>query len=309
MSKPGSLRRNILANYLSQVYIALIGIVMVPLYLKYMGIEAYGLVGFFAVIQAWIQILDLGLSRTLGREAAKLNAGATSIHSLNMFLRLLEIILGVFAVVVVVLSWSFGSWVAHSWLKLDTLDPATVARCVGVVGIAVSLRLVSGIYRGGLLGLEHQVSANAIATTVATVRSVAVVPILIWVSNSILTFFLFQLAVAIVEVLLLRTAFRRVLPGSPIRKFQWEHLREPVRFGKGLAFLTFMWIAISEVDKLILSHLLPMREYGGFVLATTIALGAMLVVSPLQQAILPRLVVLAEQKERGKFVQLYRKTT
>ena len=309
MSKPGSLRRNILANYLSQVYIALIGIVMVPLYLKYMGIEAYGLVGFFAVIQAWIQILDLGLSRTLGREAAKLNAGATSIHSLNMFLRLLEIILGVFAVVVVVLSWSFASWVADSWMKLDTLDPAVVARCVGVVGIAVSLRLVSGIYRGGLLGLEHQVSANVIATAIATVRSVAVVPILMWVSNSILTFFLFQLAVAIVEVMLLRTAFRRVLPGSPVRKFQWEHLREPVRFAKGLAFLTFMWIAISEVDKLILSHLLPMREYGGFVLATTIALGTMLVVSPLQQAILPRLVVLAEQKERGKFVQLYRKTT
>jgi len=70
-----------------------------------------------------------------------------------------------------------------------------------------------------------------------------------------------------------------------------------------------MWIATSQVDKLILSHMLPMQEYGGFILATTIALSTILVVSPLQQAVLPRLIVLAEQKEHGKLIQLYRKTT
>ncbi len=87
MSKPDSLRRNIAVNYASQVYVALIGIAMVPLYLKYMGIEAYGLVGFFAMVQAWSQVLDFGLSQTLGREAAKFNAGVTAAGSLNMFLQ------------------------------------------------------------------------------------------------------------------------------------------------------------------------------------------------------------------------------
>src|SRR5882672_156041 len=309
MNTPSSLRRNIFANYASQVYAALIGIAMVPLYLKYMGIEAYGLVGFFATVQAWIQVVDFGLSPTLGREAAKFNAGVTTVESLNMFLRLLEIIFSIFGVVIIVLGWALGFWVADSWLKLDRLDPTDVARCVGVVGIVLSLRLVSGVYRGGLLGLEHQVSANAIAIAVATLRSVVVVPILIWVSNSILTFFLFQLVVAVVEVVLLRTTLRRLLPGSPVRKFQWAVLKEPIRFGRGLAFLTCMWVAISQADKLILSHMLPMQEYGGFILATTIALGTILVVSPLQQAILPRLTILAEQKEHGKLLQLYRKTT
>ena len=309
MSKPVSLRRDIFVNYASQVYVALIGIAMVPLYLKYMGIEAYGLVGFFAVVQAWSQVLDFGLSQTLGREAAKLNAGVTTVESLNMLLRLLEIILGVFGVAIIALSWTLGFWVADSWLKLDALDPADVARCVGVVGIVLGLRLVSGVYRGGLLGLGHQASANAIAAAVATLRSVVVVPILIWVSNSILAFFFFQLVVAVAEGVLLRAVLRRFLPGGPARKFRWEVLKEPIRFGRGLAFLTCMWVAVSQGDKLILSHMLPMQEYGGFILATTIALGTILVVSPLQQAVLPRLIVLAEQKDDAKLVQLYRKTT
>src|SRR6266571_5280544 len=149
MSKPDSLRRNIAVNYASQVYVALIGIAMVPLYLKYMGIEAYGLVGFFAMVQAWSQVLDFGLSPTLGREAAKFNAGVTAAGSLNMFLRLLEIVFGVVGVAIIALSWALGLWVAESWLKLDALDPADVARCVGIVGIVLGLRLVSGVYRGG----------------------------------------------------------------------------------------------------------------------------------------------------------------
>src|SRR5256885_8732449 len=106
--RPGSLRRNIAVNYASQVYVALIGIAMVPLYLKYMGIEAYGLVGFFAMVQAWSQVLDFGLSPTLGREAAKFNAGVTPAESLNMFLRLLEIIFGVVGVAIIALGWALG---------------------------------------------------------------------------------------------------------------------------------------------------------------------------------------------------------
>ena len=47
-----SLKANIGANYASQLYTTLIGIVLVPLYVKTMGGEAYGLVGFFAMLQA-----------------------------------------------------------------------------------------------------------------------------------------------------------------------------------------------------------------------------------------------------------------
>ena len=38
-----SLKFNIAANYASQLYTTLIGIVLVPWYLRYMGVEAYGL--------------------------------------------------------------------------------------------------------------------------------------------------------------------------------------------------------------------------------------------------------------------------
>ena len=66
------LKKNIIFNYMGQFYIMFIGIFMLPFYLKYLGTEEYGLVGFFTMLTSWMMLLDMGLSTTLSREAAKL---------------------------------------------------------------------------------------------------------------------------------------------------------------------------------------------------------------------------------------------
>ena len=85
-----SLKKNILANYISQIYVAIIGIIMVPLYIKYMGSEAYGLVGFFSMLQAWFMLLDMGLTPTMARETARFRGGATDALSYRRLVRALE---------------------------------------------------------------------------------------------------------------------------------------------------------------------------------------------------------------------------
>lgn len=44
------------------------GPAFIPRYIKYPGIEAYGLIGLFALLQAWLSLLDTGMTPTLGRE-------------------------------------------------------------------------------------------------------------------------------------------------------------------------------------------------------------------------------------------------
>ena len=45
-------KRNIIPNYAGAFWTALMGLVFVPLYIKFMGIESYGLIGIFASLQA-----------------------------------------------------------------------------------------------------------------------------------------------------------------------------------------------------------------------------------------------------------------
>ena len=62
----------------------------IPLYIKYLGIEAYGLIGLFAVLQAWLVLLDMGMSPTLSREMARFTGGHHSPQSIRDLLRTLE---------------------------------------------------------------------------------------------------------------------------------------------------------------------------------------------------------------------------
>jgi O-antigen/teichoic acid export membrane protein len=77
-----SLTRNTIANFIGLGYTTVIGIAIFPLYLQYLGAEAFGLVGFFTVLQAWMQLLDMGMSPLLSRQAA---------HSRGQFIDFLEV--------------------------------------------------------------------------------------------------------------------------------------------------------------------------------------------------------------------------
>lgn len=60
-----SLKLNVLASYASQIYLVIISIAILPIYMKYMGAEAYGLVGFFAMLQGLLIYSILGLLQLL----------------------------------------------------------------------------------------------------------------------------------------------------------------------------------------------------------------------------------------------------
>ena len=68
------IKKNILANFSGKAWQVLMSLAFVPLYIKFMGIESYGLVGIFASLLALFGLLDMGLSTTLNRELARFSA-------------------------------------------------------------------------------------------------------------------------------------------------------------------------------------------------------------------------------------------
>jgi hypothetical protein len=71
------------------------GLAFIPLYIKYHGIEAYGLIGLFALLQAWLGLLDMGMTPILGREMARFTGGTGVVNirsaAIHIYLRVLTI--------------------------------------------------------------------------------------------------------------------------------------------------------------------------------------------------------------------------
>ena len=70
---------------MGQGWTAIMGIIFIPFYIKYLGIELYGLVGFFAILQAWFLLIDMGIVPTLSREMAFYSVEATPISLLEIY--------------------------------------------------------------------------------------------------------------------------------------------------------------------------------------------------------------------------------
>ncbi len=308
-----SLKTNIFANYISQLYVTLIGIVLVPLYVQYMGAEAYGLVGFFAMLQAWFNLLDMGLSPTIARESARYHGGAMSTLEYRRLFRALSVIFCAIALLGGGLLWLLSDVVANRWLKVENLLRMDVILAVKIMAISVALRWMSGLYRGVVTGAEKLVCLSGFTALMATLRFVGVLGSMWLWGYTPRVFFIHQLYVAGFEVGGLFLLCRLLLPNKsaldqPIG-WSFRPVKPTLKFALTIAFTSSVWVLVTQTDKLVLSGILPLAEYGYFTLAVLVASGIMVISGPISGAIMPRMARLHAEGQQAELIKVYRQST
>jgi O-antigen/teichoic acid export membrane protein len=221
-----SVKRNSIANYIGQSYTILIGIVITPLYLQYLGAEAYGLVGFFALMQAWMGLLDMGLSPTLGRQVAYARGQENGFEFFKRLLKSFELIFLGLAALIVLGVFVTSDWIAQSWIKAESLDLATIVYCIVLMGIMIGLRWFAGLYRSGINGLEDQVWLNIANFVLISLKFIGALILLAFITQDVRHFFEYQLVIGLIEVAIFASRFYSKLPvtqNSPgvVVKFFW----------------------------------------------------------------------------------------
>jgi O-antigen/teichoic acid export membrane protein len=168
---------------------------------------------------------------------------------------------------------------------------------------------MGGLYRSVITGAERLVWLSGFNAGIATLRFAAVfVSMGIW-GYTPAVFFWHQLGVAGVELLCLYLRAQGLLPGrSELEEpIGWSfHLVRPLlRFSLTIAFTSSVWVFVTQTDKLVLSGLLPLSEYGYFTLAVLAAGGITILTGPISTALLPRLAHLHAEGNRPEIVRLY----
>ena len=85
------LRQNLIANFAGQGAATIIQLAITPVYIRWLGVEAYGLIGFQVTLLALTQVLDFGLSPTINRELARYSALPDKAQESQDFVRTLEV--------------------------------------------------------------------------------------------------------------------------------------------------------------------------------------------------------------------------
>jgi O-antigen/teichoic acid export membrane protein len=303
-----TLGRNLLAGLANSIWSALIGLAVVPFYLKYLGIEAYGLIGFFVTTQSLLQLLDMGMAPTINREVARCSASG-DLKEAGKLLHTLAVVYWSMAVIIAVLLLVLAPLIAEYWLQSKQLTMQTITHAVMLIGVVVACRWPIGLYQGALIGSHRLTVSSGINMVMVTIGNIGAVAILAFVSPTIEAFFIWQACVGLVYAVTMRFATWRVIGKIERNRFDIEKLKSVWRFTVGMSGIGVTALIFTQMDKVILSKMLGLEEFGHYMLATVVVNSLYVLITPVYNVVFPRFSALVAAGDTEKLTDLYRMGT
>lgn len=301
--------RNLLAGVLGSLLTTLVGLAVVPLYLKYLGIEAYGVIGFFMTTQALLQLLDMGISPTVNREVARCSASG-SMDEARTVLRTIEWINWATATALAMLIVIASGFISSRWLRSNQLGTDELASAVKVMALVVALRWPVALYQAALVGMHRVDVSSSVSVAMAVLTNLGAVAVLANVSADLKTFFAWQAGMAVIYLLIMRQLAWRTIGGAVGATFSVSTIKRLWRFSLGLSGIAVSALVLTQLDKVLLSKLLPLSEFGQYMLATTIAGGFSLVIyTPAFNVVYPLFSSLVAKQDDAALRRAYRTGT
>jgi O-antigen/teichoic acid export membrane protein len=301
-----NLTTNLLANFAGSIWAALAQLVVVPIYVRLIGVEGYALVGFYTLMLTLSQVLDLGVSPTVNRQLARYSVAKASAQEARDLVRTLEVGYWLTGVGIGLGISMAASWVAGSWFQSSTIPTARVRDVIAMMGALVALQWPLTFYYGGLGGLQRQVPLNALKVGFGFFASIGGVMVIALVSRNVEALFLWLVAAAAMHIIVVTIVFWKQMPDSAVSaRFRPRLIRPIWRFAAGMSVITLASILLTQLDKVILSRVLALESFGYYVLAGVLASSLYVIIAPVFSAVLPRMSALVAAGDEISLARLY----
>lgn len=267
-----SLTKNSVANMISRIWSMISIYLFVPIYIKFLGEETYGLVSFFATLQLAMNLLEMGLSSTLKREFAAVESDNNKNRKYKL-LRSVETLNLIIASIIFLLCYFGSNFIAYQWLNLEYLDIDIVATTIILMGTSISIQFLSNTYFGCIIGQGYQITANTYQLIWSFCKSVGSILIIWIITPDIRLFYSWHIMCDILYLLALRATVIKKLDYDTNNKWRLKDitiLKDIWKYAFGLMLISFIALINRQLDKTIISKYLPLTELGAYNLAFTL---------------------------------------
>lgn len=301
-----SVKKNLIANYLGQAWRGITTVIFVPVFIRFLGLESYGLIAVFAILQSSLGLLDMGTRPALVREMARFTAGQHTVQSIRNLLRSVEIIGVVLALTFMVGIALASGWLAAHWFSAKSVSLQTIRSSLCLMGVVVGLHFIESIYASTLTGLQRQVTDNLIAMVAGTLRAVGAIAVLAWVSPTIQAYFVWQGAISLITVAwYVKAVYGSLPPPSERPSLSFSAVANIWRFASGMTLMSMLAFLLTQTDKILLSRLLTLTEFSYYALASAVASSLYLLTSPITNAIYPKFTELVASDDGDSLTATY----
>ncbi|MFK2879000.1 lipopolysaccharide biosynthesis protein [Rhodanobacter hydrolyticus] len=298
---------NIAAAMANSVVLVLINLIALPFYLRFLGMEAYGLIGFYTTLQAVLQVLDLGLAPTVSREIAH-GAETEQQRRSASLLRTLGLIYAGVAVAIATIVVLIAPWIGAHWLQAKALPESVVAQAVMLMGVNLACRWPISLYQGALIGAHRLARAAATSMTVNICAAITTIAVLAWGMRSIRAFFVVQAGFGLLQVIVLRVLAHNAV-GERDAPYDFGDLRRVWHFSAWMSGIATTSLVFTQLDKVLLSRLIDLGSFGHYMLAVLLVSGLSVLTVPTFNVIFPKFTTLHARGDIASLATFYSDTS
>jgi O-antigen/teichoic acid export membrane protein len=295
---------NILTNYGNKLWGILSIYLFVPLYIQLLGVEAYGIISFYTVVLSIISLADLGLSSAIIKEFSTSFPEGYKYTVFKLVEKKYLLICGVVLMGLLLTS----NLIATHWLQTDRFSVEDLTKYVVLISFGVIFHLCSSLYYGALFGLGYQARANTYQFFWALFRTGIVVVVLRYISNSLYSYFFWQIICNIAYVLILRYSVLSYFM-KRIEFLAVEFLKLPKHiliYIGGMSLISIISAVNTQMDKILISSLFTLKVFGYYTLASSLAQSPTLLGIPLATSLFPNFVKLVSEDDIIRLKSLFR---
>jgi O-antigen/teichoic acid export membrane protein len=206
----------------------------------------------------------------LNREVARHGLGVLSQDNAQL-LRSVEWLYLVISGLAILCAWLISTWLAQHWFVANSILTIDMVHALYGIGICVALRLPINIYQSVLFGAQKMHLASKIGIVQIVIGSVGAYILLRLYSANIVLFFVWQALVALFHLVWIRTTVWYQAPELSSHRFRWARFLDLWRYAISAGLISVAGLALSQVDKVILSKTLELEHYAYYMLATTLS--------------------------------------
>lgn len=307
----GQLSRDLISSTASRAVSAGVVLMATPVYLRMLGAEAYGLVGFYASLLACTIFLEQIFSPLIIRTLASSKAiGLDASVVWGRFTTFERLVLGLAGLLgLVVLSAS--GWFSSDLLSTQTLTASELLASLHAMALLLVCQWPTLYYGAALAGLSDQVFLNTTRAVVSMVQWGGGILLLALTSPSVELLFYWHAFWFFLQGILWR---RRILEKiSPVhRTASWDAgmIREGWRYALGTLTIGITGTVLTQADKFWIAKQVPLAEFAAYSLSFTAAsVVTLFIAQPAMAVAMPHFVSKISVDSSASVAQEYRRWT
>lgn len=295
------LGRNIFTNYLAVIWMGGLSILLIPLYLRVLGVQQWGVVAICMSLQAFFNLLDAGLSQIMPRDVARVaHHPAERFKVYVVYQRAyLGLALGGFIIGQLAVPWLVDHWFSGG--KTFTSQDSWAFH---LVLLQFFFQFSNNANIGYWNGMQSQTTANIRQCGFGTLKHLGALGLVYFWSPDAIAYLIPFAVMTAFEFLSNRSSISASLKDCQIEQIRWVDYKK-LGHEAGLLFVgVLIGMLASQMDRIVLSKYVDVAAFGIYVIVANLGLAVMQLQHPLIKAFLPRITQDLDRKNTSSFKYL-----